>query len=85
MHFFSSSFSLSSQVQDAAHYLPTNFPFQTLWLSLVEQQPGDNNAGTGNAIKVKSFAAHLLVHLMTACGSYYNRISLQTSYAAFIG
>lgn len=45
------SFSPSLQVQGLVHYLAADLHFQTRRLSLVEEQPGDNNAGVENKMK----------------------------------
>lgn len=58
------------------HYLSADLHFQTRRLSSVEEQPGDNNAGAANVMKVVPFVARSLTHSVTVCGSYNHKISM---------
>lgn len=58
------------------HYLSADLHFQTRRLSLVKEQPGDNNAGAVNIMKVVPFDSSSLTHLMTekkksSCAFHY--------------
>lgn len=76
------SFSLSLQVKGSVHYLSADLHFQTRTLSLVEKQPGDNNAGGGerNNESILPFVSYSLTQSIAVCGSCRHKISMPSSF-----